>query len=55
MDKKVKAFEGGMTMRKRNEVSILLKCNFCGTVFKRKRLHMDMTCPKCKESDIEPS
>ena len=47
------ANERGMTTRKRNKVYILLKCNFCGTVFKRKRLQMDMRCPKCKEYDID--
>jgi len=33
----------------------ILKCNFCGKVFKRtiKKNTYEIQCPKCKEIDVE--
>jgi phage FluMu protein Com len=32
---------------------IVFKCNFCGKVFTRATAKFEVTCPKCKEIDVE--
>jgi phage FluMu protein Com len=44
---------GGMKMKK--EPKMVLKCNFCGKVFKRANPNKfyECPCPKCHETDVE--
>ena len=40
---------------KKASIKMILKCNFCGHVFKRIRPNrfFECPCPKCKETDVD--